>query len=500
ELRYCNPFPWLPPDTQGRNTFPLGHLQQLTRLHLSKALLLPSLPDELSQLHNLQSLHVANHHQLSGKLPGWIFSLTDLTSLTISGNSFSGSIPDAISNLKQLRELCLGEQMLSGPIPESIGALTNLELIWLEGNGLSGTIPASIGNLSALTTLKLVRNNLSGSIPEAVSSLKQLRELDVNHNDLSGSIPEEIGHLRQLWELKLNDNRLAGTIPAAITILTNLAYLHLDNNQLTGELPSFHHITHLTSLHRLSVAYNYLTATADAFPFNTTSPDPDDPSGGHSSCVFTHNCLEWVYCGHGLNQRRDSECRAFCGVQVQPLREQRLTPPCSGHGVCSLVPDPSHAMSPCDEDEEFWPPHCEPVGQCTCDDGYTPGTAAGTCVSHDTLLVPQGTIIQSPTGHPDYQVDRIKNPPTASRPLLIHPAGTNLPFEPPGTTIVGVILYDLQAPKNLLLLLLFLPPLLLAFSLPHLLRRLRNRPPTRYFFSKRALAALQASMDVEITC
>ncbi|CAI5531352.1 unnamed protein product [Closterium sp. Naga37s-1] len=191
---------------------------------------------------------------------------------------------------------------------------------------------------------------------------------------------------------KLNDNRLAGTIPAAITILTNLSYLHLDNNQLTGELPSFHHITQLTSLDRLSVAYNYLTATADAFPFNTTSPDPDDPSGGHSSCVFTHNCLEWVYCGHGLNQRRDSECRAFCGVQVQPLKEQRLTPPCSGHGMCSFVPDPSHTMYPCDEDEEFWPPYCEPVGQCTCDDGYTPGTAAGTCVSHDTLLVPQGML------------------------------------------------------------------------------------------------------------
>ncbi|CAI5517933.1 unnamed protein product, partial [Closterium sp. Naga37s-1] len=288
---------------------------------------------------------------------------------TISGNSFSGSIPDAISNLKQLRELCLGEQMLSGPIPESIGALTNLKLIWLEGNGLSGTIPASIGNLSALTTLKLVQNNLSGSIPAAVSSLKQLREL------------------------KLNDNRLAGTIPAAITILTNLSYLHLDNNQLTGELPSFRHITQLTSLDRLSVAYNYLTATADAFPFNTTSPDPDDPSGGHSSCVFTHNCLEWVYCGHGLNQRRDSECRAFCGVQVQPLTEQRLTPRCSGHGMCSFVPDPSHAMSPCDEDEEFWPSYCEPVGQCTCDDGYTPGTAAGTCVSHDTLPVPQGMLV-----------------------------------------------------------------------------------------------------------
>ncbi|CAI5511308.1 unnamed protein product [Closterium sp. Naga37s-1] len=209
----------------------------------------------------------------------------------------------------------------------------------------------------------------------------------------SATWPSSHGVLRHL-KARLDNDQLTGELPSFrhVTQLTSLDRLHLDNNQLTGELPSFHHITQLTSLDRLSVAYNYLTATADAFPFNTTSPDPDDPSGGHSSCVFTHNCLEWVYCGHGLNQRRDSECRAFCGVQVQPLKEQRLTPPCSGHGMCSFVPDPSHTMYPCDEDEEFWPPYCEPVGQCTCDDGYTPGTAAGTCVSHDTLLVPQGML------------------------------------------------------------------------------------------------------------
>ncbi|CAI7799594.1 unnamed protein product [Closterium sp. NIES-54] len=383
DLRHCYRFPWLPRDTLHRNTYPLGHLQQLTRLHLSKALLLPSLPDELSQLHNLQSLHVSGHRQLSGELPAWIFSLTDLTSLTISGNNFSGSIPDAISNLKQLRELRLGEQMLSGPIPESIGALTNLELIWLEGNGLSGTIPASIAHLTALTTLKLVRNNLSGSIPQAVSSLKRLRELDLNHNDLSGSIPEELGHLRQLWELKLSENRLAGTIPASVTILTDLAYLHLDSNQLTGELPSFRHMTQLTGLDRLSAAYNYLTATADAFPFNTTSLD--DPSEGLSTCLFHHNCLEssWIFCGRGLTQRCDSECLSFCGVQP-------LTPPCSGHGMCSFVPDPSLDMVPCYDDEDERPPsYCDFEGQCICDEGYTPGTAAGTCVSHDTLPVPQ---------------------------------------------------------------------------------------------------------------
>ncbi|CAI5999829.1 unnamed protein product [Closterium sp. NIES-65] len=92
--------------------------------------------------------------RLSGELPAWIFSLTDLTSLDIKGNNFSGSIPEAISSLKQLRKLRITELTLSGSIPESIGALTNLQDLDLEGCGsLDGTIPASIGNLTALTSL-----------------------------------------------------------------------------------------------------------------------------------------------------------------------------------------------------------------------------------------------------------------------------------------------------------------------------------------------------------
>ncbi|CAI5476161.1 unnamed protein product [Closterium sp. Yama58-4] len=418
-------------------------------------------------------------------------------------SDFIGSIPETISNLKQLRELRLGEQMLSGPIPESIGALTNLELIWLEGNGLSGnglsgnslsgnglsgnslsgTIPASIAHLTALTTLcaHSPSTRLSPILPPPASLPFSLHP-PLSHSpstrlspilpppaSLPFSLHPPLSHSPNTLSFpslrKLNDNRLAGTIPLAITTLTNLAYLHLDSNQLTGELPSFHHMPHLTSLDRLSAAYNYLTATADAFPFNTTSPDPDDPSEGHSACLFTRNCLESsrIFCGPRLKQRRDSECLSFCGVQAQPL-----TPPCSGHGMCSFVPDPSLNMAPCYDDEDEIPPsYCDFEGQCTCDEGYTPGTAAGMCVSHDTLPVPQGT---------------------------------NFPFEPPGTSVVGVVLSDLQAPKNhLLLLLLLLPPLLLAFSLPHLLRRLWDRPPTRYYFSKRALAARQAAMGVEIS-
>ncbi|CAI5978288.1 unnamed protein product [Closterium sp. NIES-64] len=70
------------------------------------------------------------------------------------------------------------------------------------------------------------------------------------------------------------------------------------------------------------------------------------------------------------------------------------------------------------------------------------------------------------------------------------------------TAVVEEALSVLQAPPNLLLLQLLplavLLQLALALSLA-ILRRLKNRPPTRYFFSRRALAARQAAMDVEIT-
>ncbi|CAI5986181.1 unnamed protein product, partial [Closterium sp. NIES-65] len=467
ELGHCNQLPRSLPDTLGRLSSPmglstashgnlkdsvpqeLGNLQQLTRLYLFGNDLLDSLPEQLSQLQKLQSLHVSNHDYLSGELPAWIFSLTDLTSLAIQRNNFSGSIPEAISSLKQLRKLVLEEKELSGSIPEAIGALTNLHNLKLQSNSsLSGSIPEAISSLKQLRDLSLFDNGLSGSIPDAISSLQLLQELDLHCNRLSGTIPACITHLTALTSLMLNANHLAGTIPAAITTLTNLEILHLENNQLTGELPSFHHIARLTSQYGLSADHNYLTSTADPFPFNGTSLD--SPSESHSWCLFYHNCLEndAISCASWQNQRYGSECRAFCGAQP-------LTPPCSGHGVCSFVRDYSYDMSACEAEHELPPPYCarEPEGQCDCDEGYTPGTAAGTCVPH-------------------------------------------------GIAAVGVTLSALQAPQNLLLLML-LPLavlLLLAFKLPQLLRRLKNRPPTRYFFSKRALAARQAAMGVEINC
>ncbi|CAI7859159.1 unnamed protein product [Closterium sp. NIES-54] len=221
----------------------------------------------------------------------------------------------------------------------------------------------------------------------------------------------------------------------------------------------------------LEAHHNYLTATAGPLPVNVTGL----VLPYHSLCLFHHNCLEnnSMLCGRRQAQRRASECRAFCGAQP-------LTPPCSGHGVCSsFVPNPSHHMTACEDDEDEPPPpscqpamlvslmrmlendpsldvpacdnddqppprNCQPRGQCDCDEGYTPGTAAGTCVSH-------------------------------------------------GTAVMEMALAALQTPQNILLLLLAV--LQLAFALPLFLRRLKHHRLTRYSFSKRALAGRQAAMD-----
>ncbi|CAI5505428.1 unnamed protein product, partial [Closterium sp. Naga37s-1] len=206
-------------------------------------------------------------------------------------------------------------------------------------------------------------HDFSGELPAWILSLTDLTSLVCRENNFSGSIPEAISSLKQLQELGLSENRLAGTIPAAITTLTNLEYLWLDRNQLTGELPSFYHMARLASKYGLSADHNYLTATADAVPFDATGLD--NPADYHSLCLFSRNCLanDSVFCGSDQRQRRASECRAFCGAQP-------LTPPCSGHGVCSFKPDRSEL------------PSIEPEGQCVCDEGYTPGTKPGTCISH----------------------------------------------------------------------------------------------------------------------
>jgi Leucine-rich repeat (LRR) protein len=74
--------------------------------------------------------------------------------LKLRSNLLSGSIPSQIGNLTNLQSLVLNfNPQLSGSIPSQIGNLTNLQNLDLSYNQLTGSIPSQIGNLINLDYL-----------------------------------------------------------------------------------------------------------------------------------------------------------------------------------------------------------------------------------------------------------------------------------------------------------------------------------------------------------
>jgi small GTP-binding protein len=91
---------------------------------------LTTLPSEISQLINLETLVIANN-KLS-HFPIEITELRNLTSLDLSRNQIT-EIPDAIAQLKNLRSLDLSNNQIR-KIPEAIAELPNLTSLNVGGN------------------------------------------------------------------------------------------------------------------------------------------------------------------------------------------------------------------------------------------------------------------------------------------------------------------------------------------------------------------------------
>ena len=231
---------------------------RVTRLLPGNNRLNGSIPSELSNLANLESLYL-NGNRLSGSIPSELGNLANLESLYLNGNRLSGSIPSELGNLANLESLWLNENQLSGSIPPELGNLANLKRLRLDENQLSGSIPPELGNLANLRLLWLNENQLSGSIPPELGNLANLRLLWLNENQLSGSIPPELGNLANLDDLYLGGNQLSGSIPSELGNLANLEKLILSNNQLSGSIPA--ELGNLAYLKNLSLSDNQLSGS-----------------------------------------------------------------------------------------------------------------------------------------------------------------------------------------------------------------------------------------------
>ncbi|CAN6678523.1 unnamed protein product [Malus baccata var. baccata] len=113
-----------------------------------------------------------------------------VTSLDLSRNMLFGEIPEELTNLINLQTLNLSDNLLTGRIPSKVGDMGALESLDLSMNQLSGEISPSISNLTFLNHLNMSYNNLIGQIPKST----QLQSFDLSSyvgNKLCGPPLEE---------------------------------------------------------------------------------------------------------------------------------------------------------------------------------------------------------------------------------------------------------------------------------------------------------------------
>ena len=228
---------------EGLTTLPseVGQLVNLQTLDLADNQL-TTLPPEIGQLVNLQSL-ILQHNQLT-TLPPEIGQLVNLQSLDLRSNQLS-TLPPEIGQLANLQSLDLDSNHLT-TLPPQLGELVNLQELELFANRLTN-LPPEIGQLINLQSLNLTNNQLT-AVPLGILQLLNLQVLYLGMNQLV-TLPPEIGVLVNLRELYLQENQFM-TLPPVLLPETglNLEVLTLYGNQLTTLPPEIGRLRNLTRL------------------------------------------------------------------------------------------------------------------------------------------------------------------------------------------------------------------------------------------------------------
>ncbi|KAF7046367.1 hypothetical protein CFC21_055397 [Triticum aestivum] len=254
---------------------------KMQMLDLGQNMLGGAMPSSPGPLKNLTCLALP-HNKLTGPIPKWIWSLTELLVLDLEVNELNGVVTeDHLKSLRNLKILILGNTLLQikvspnwvppfklqavlldglqiGPafpswlrsqtglgllmianasitaIPNWVWvAFSRAELVDLSNNQITGTLPATLEFMAA-EVMALSNNRFTGTIPKFPRNIKGMY---LSVNSLSGTLPSDFG-APLLQDLSLYSNSISGPIPSSLCSLTQLTLLDLSGNKLTGEVPN----------------------------------------------------------------------------------------------------------------------------------------------------------------------------------------------------------------------------------------------------------------------
>ena len=199
-----------------------------------------TLPSSLASLTRLTRISFTNNSFLSGVLPEALSSLTGLKYLMADQTALSGTIMPQLQEFASLFTFKLAETQISGSIPQGFGLLPNLGGAILWNMRLSGSLPATISLLTAYSDalagpeLTLDENAFSGTLPDC-NGFTCLSQLSVQKNwKISGTLPSRLSMISRLGSLRTSHNRMSGTMVDLPQFY--MRHLKVDANRMSGTL------------------------------------------------------------------------------------------------------------------------------------------------------------------------------------------------------------------------------------------------------------------------
>lgn len=173
-----------------------------------------SIPNNLYDTAPLLKTFSISSNCITGSIPSNICKLDILLYLGLDGLSTAKSCRHyLLPAIRSVKSYSL-ENHIVGGIPSCIFSMPNIQTLQVSGNSIAWSFPKDLNISKSLTDLSLSYNRITGPIPNVVQQ-KQWTTLDLGYNKLNGIINKDIQVLPDT-SLHLQVNRLSGNLPDVI--------------------------------------------------------------------------------------------------------------------------------------------------------------------------------------------------------------------------------------------------------------------------------------------